>query len=489
MMRVWGGLLLAALLVLALPVQADEVQDLKRMVQELKDEVAALKAERQVGSVERAVEEYLSSRAAEGGDLAGYMDGKFTLKSAEGDFKLNIGGRIHFDGRFYEPDGMQDNTFDLRRVRVSFSGQVGDGWGFKIQPDITTGKARLRDAYIKTKTSAVFGSTGSEYIDGITWKFGQFKQPFSLSELTSSNVIDTIERPTIVRAVAPSRDIGIQLSNKVFDDMLAWYLAISNGTNSVNSTDEFWYWARVVVAPFLDDEDSELKNLHVGLSFGTAHTKSGESFSFSTAGGGPYGVPGVPRDYMPLFAIDNEFSTFYPGLETRGRELLLGIDAMWFWQALCVKAEFIYAQQDVDQRAYETKSSSNGNGSSYPSFTLSDIGVSNVEVDDEVDTMGAYLMFAYMVTGEDWTEAPSSGLEAVAQIEWGEIDPGKDVDSGDFLAYTLGANYYFSKNARVMLNYVVTDFGDDTLRPIEEDGVVRSGGLDHNLLLRLQLTF
>ena len=88
MMRVWGGLLLlAALLVMAQPVQADEVQDLKRMVQELKEEVAALKADRALesGSIEQALEAYLTSRSAEGADTAGYMDGKFGLQSPEGD--------------------------------------------------------------------------------------------------------------------------------------------------------------------------------------------------------------------------------------------------------------------------------------------------------------------------------------------------------------------------------------------------------------------
>lgn len=464
MRRFWGGLLcLGALMVIALPVQADEVEDLKREVQALKEAVAALKAEKalEASSVEKAVDEYLARRAeGEGnGEMAGWMDGNFSLNSAEGDFTLRLGGRVHADLSIYEPDGMQNNGFDLRRVRFYLAGNVADGWGYKIQTEVSTGSARLKDAWITADIATIIGDTGSEYFDGIQMKVGQFKAPFSHAKLTSSNYWDTVERPVIVNALAPGRDVGLQFSNSVFDDMLYYAIAITNGTNGPNDDDEFWYTGRVAVAPFADSDDEMVKNLHFGLSFATAHTSSGESASLRTAGGGPYGVPGDDDDFT--------FSTFYPTFPVCGRELLWSLDAQWWWECLSLKFEFLYATQEVDE-----------NGTSL----VSDFG-------DDVDTMGGYIQAAYMITGEPWKEKQDAGLELVGQIEYAEVDPGGDVDEGDYWVYTVGANYYFNKNVRFMINWVATDFGDDTLRPVEEDSVVRSGGLDHNLLLRLQLVF
>ena len=461
MKRLWGGLLLfSALMVIAVPVQADEVEDLKQMVQELKDEVEALKADRTHESgIEQAVDEYLSAQAAEGtGDLAGYMDGKFGFQSAEGGFQLNVGGGIAFDGRFYEPTGAQNNTWDVELIRLRLTGQVGEGWAFKIQPEFTTdGDVYLMDAYIRTNSAAVFGETGSEYFDGIDWTFGQSRVPFSLSIQTSDYQLDTIMRPVMVRALPIGRDIGLTLSNTVADDMLYWALAMTNGENTTNTSDNFWYWARVVFAPWVNDDEGAVKNLHFGLSFGTAHTPGravGSTAGMSSAGGGPYGMVGS-SSYPSM-------GNFYPTATVKGREMLWGLELLWWMEQFAVKSEFFYFTQDL---------------------------ADDPDLDSEADTMGFYVTFDYMLTGEEWSEAPSSGIELVAEIEWGEVDAGGDSDEGDFWAYTLGANYYFSQNVRFQFNWVMTDFGDYTYRPSYEDGYVRGGGVDHNWLLRLILTF
>lgn len=470
--RFWGGILcLGALLVIALPVQAGEVEDLQRAVQELKAEIAEMKAEQalEASSVEKVVDEYLSRRAAgEGsGDTAGYLDGKFGFRSPEGDFTLRIGGGVVFDARFYELDNMQLNTFDIGLVRLSASGQVGEGMKYKIQPEFSTSGATLKDAYMAFALGRLFGTTGSDYFDGVELKVGQFKMPFSYSALTSAYQTDLMTRPIMVNALAPGRDIGLQLANTLYEGMLYWAIAMSNGTNSVNDTNEFSYWARLVVAPFLD-KDNWTKNFHFGLSFGTQHTAGGYTPALMTAGGGPYGEVGSYEK--------DGYDQFYPSLATCGRELLWGLEVIWFFQQWAVKTEWMYLTQDL--KKYDDYMGST------TSIIDRDIGQGSTAT-----TMGGYVEVAYMVTGEDWTENPESGWELVGQFEWGQIDAGGDTDKADFMAYTLGANYYFSKNARFMFNWVANDFGDDSFRPGWSDGRVRSGGIDHNFMFRLQLTF
>lgn len=469
--RFWGGILcLGALLVIALPVQADEVEDLQRAVQELKAEIAEMKAEQalEASSVEKVVDEYLSRRAAgEGsGDTAGYLDGKFGFRSPEGDFALRIGGGVVFDARFYELDNLQLNTFDIGLVRLNFSGQVGEGMKYKIQPEFSTSGVVLRDAYMAFALGRLFGATGSDYFDGIEFKVGQFKMPFSYSALTSSYHNDLITRPILVRGVAPGRDIGLQFANTLYEGMLYYALAMSNGTNSTNDTNEFSYWARIVVAPFLNN-DNWSKHFHFGLSFGTAYNGEGETPALRTAGMGPYSEVG---------SSDKEgYDQFYPSLVTCGRELLWGLEVIWFFQQWAVKAEWLYQTQDL--KKYDDY------------MTTTSIIDRDIGQGSSATTMGGYVEVAYMVTGEDWVEAPESGWELVGQFEWGQIDAGGDTDKADFMAYTVGANYYLSKNARFMFDVVANDLGSDSYRSGWKDGEVRGGGVDFNFLLRLQLTF
>jgi hypothetical protein len=484
----WGGiLLLVAFTVIASPAFGDEVADLKAMVQDLQNQVADLQKERAHDSsaVDRAVEEYLTRRAAgeTSGDTSGYVDGKFTLASPEGDFKLNIGGGATANLQVNEPGGMQDNTFALALVRLALSGQIGDGWFFRVQPEFSTSGVELKDAWIRASMAALVGASGSQYLDGVQLKAGQFKMPFSMAALCSPYTWDTIRTPMVVRALAPTWDVGAQLSNTLYDGMLMYALAISNGTNAINDTDEFWYWARLVVAPFLTSDSAMVRNMHFGASFGTTHTaRGGTSTSLSTFAGGPYGEVCEPDSS----AMYGAFNANYP---LHGRQILWGLELLWYFGQWAVKAEGLWAIQDTDPAMEQEEADP---PDYYPSMMSMgpSIGVEDgVMYGDEVETVGFYVQVLYALTGGDWAEDPDDGLEVVGQVEWVEVDAGGDTETADAWAYTLGLNYYFTKNACVRLAWTATDLGDDTLRSMEEDGIVRGGGLEHVLALRLQLTF
>ena len=489
MSRMWSGiLLLVAFTVIASPAFGDEVADLKRMVQDLQNQVADLQKERApvTSAVDQAVEEYLTRRAAgeTSGETSGYVDGKFSLVSPEGDFKLNIGGGATANLQVNEPGGMQDNTFALALVRLAICGQIGDGWFFRIQPEFSTSGVILRDAWIRASLGTLMGVTGSQYLDGVHLKAGQFKMPFSMAALASPYAWDLITLPMVVRALAPAWDVGAQLSNTLYDGMLMYAMAISNGTNSFNDTDEFWYWARCVVAPFLSGDTEAVRNMRFGLSFGTSYASrgSGGTTSLSTAAGGPYGEVCDPD----MYAYYGAYNANYP---LHGRQVLWCFEFLWWFSQWAVKAEALYAIQEVDAPEPEKGSSD----PYYPENVLGSgpsIGLgSGIMYDDEVETRGFYVQVLYALTGGDWSETPDDGLELVGQIEWVEVDAGGDTENADAWAYTLGVNYYFTSNACVRLGWTATDLGDDTLRSMEEDGIVRGGGLEHVLALRLQLTF
>jgi phosphate-selective porin OprO/OprP len=122
--------------------------------------------------------------------------GRLRFKSGEASFE--IGGRVMVDTARYANNSDLHNGSEIRRARLFMSGQVYDNWKFKLQTDFAGNEVSLKDAYLRY--------TGLEYAD-IT--VGNFKEPWSLDELTSSKYITFMERALPVEAFAPSRRLGI----------------------------------------------------------------------------------------------------------------------------------------------------------------------------------------------------------------------------------------------------------------------------------------
>jgi phosphate-selective porin OprO/OprP len=137
--------------------------------------------------------------------------GKLEIRSRDGNFVWKLGGRVQVDAAFYDNDDGTDldSGSEFRRARLEMGGTVWRVWDFMLQYDFTdTGEEGIRDAFIRY--------TGFKpYLTGIT--VGQFKEPFSLEELTSSKYISFMER-ALPNVFSPARNRGIGV-NTQFADM------------------------------------------------------------------------------------------------------------------------------------------------------------------------------------------------------------------------------------------------------------------------------
>jgi len=102
---------------------------------------------------------------------------KLEIKSADDQFKFQIGGRIHVDGAWYRIDkqDLGDGT-ELRRVHLDTSGTLWKDWHFTRQFDFANNDVSVRDAYLSYSE-----------LRPVTFKAGNFKVPHSLEVMMNNN--------------------------------------------------------------------------------------------------------------------------------------------------------------------------------------------------------------------------------------------------------------------------------------------------------------
>ena len=120
--------------------------------------------------------------------------------------------------------------FRLRRARVELKGEILKNINYAVQVDATKSSILL-DARV-----------GISFCPKTELNFGQFKVPFSLENLTSTSLLDTINRSQTVEKLCPGRDIGAggRDIGITFNGKYSWAefaVGIFNGSG-INKTDD-----------------------------------------------------------------------------------------------------------------------------------------------------------------------------------------------------------------------------------------------------------
>jgi phosphate-selective porin OprO/OprP len=154
-------------------------------------------------------------------------EGGFSLQNESGDFRIQLRGYTHFDGRFYASDGAgaATDSFLLRRVRPIVQGSLGRYIEFGIMPDFGGGTTVLQDAWLEFKPAAQ-----------ARVRVGKFKSPAGLERLQSATAMHCVERafPT---SLLPNRDVGLQLHGDLAGGVLYYAAAVLDGAPDGGSVD------------------------------------------------------------------------------------------------------------------------------------------------------------------------------------------------------------------------------------------------------------
>ncbi len=211
-----GMALSAGLLCAALQVPAHANEAVSDLIKTLKEK--GVLSNEEYGQIKDTLREVKQSEAeAKRGELKPVFKDGIAIESASKDFSLSLTGRVHADYRNYlGNDGMTADTFEMRRARVGAKAKFYDRYEVQVIGEFGAGTAALDIAHL----------------DALWWpklglRFGQFKMPMGLEQLTSSNFIDFQER-SLADQLVPGKEVGAMAFGEITKGV-NYGLALSNG--------------------------------------------------------------------------------------------------------------------------------------------------------------------------------------------------------------------------------------------------------------------
>jgi phosphate-selective porin OprO/OprP len=414
-------------------------------------------------------------------------DNNFTIESANGNNSISLTGRIHLDYRHYDsyansdvalasataaPSSTGADTFEIRRARLGVKYKFAKDYSGEIVFN-TVGAVNVLDvAYMDVS-----------WFEKAKFRLGQFKMPFSLEQLTSSNNIDFIER-SFVDAYIPAKEKGAQVFGEPTKGM-TYALAISNGVPGANAVgteadsrqDGKDVIGRVTfnLSEAMGDKESVM---HAGLAFSRGDSPIGSGFGLARATEGR----GVTFFTQPVLS---QLGTFDKSID-RTR---FGLEGAFASGPFKVQAQYVNLGSEF-----------NSNGINY-----------------DLDTKAYYAEALWTVTGEKWADRYKAGAFGALKpknnfdsdkFTGGALEIGarySKFDASDFKnigaisgastatagyseadAYTVGVKFVANPNFRLMADYVYTDYKNMISavslngRPVEDEKAI---------LMRTQIMF
>lgn len=407
--------------------------------------------------------------------------GGITIKTEDGRFEAKVGGRIHFDGNLIsedDPTGVAGTTFGsmttpaqsgfyMRRIYMTLSGKLY-GWKYKIEPDFApnNGTGATGIAFQDITLSTDLGP--GELI------LGQRKPFRSMEDLTSSNDILMIERPfasasggmlkggTNTNAAIPAaaatggsitaavdREFQQGLFYKGNGDNYTWGVSFhSLRRDNTAATEGIGESARVTYTPMSADGSI----LHLGLSYSAENPQNNQSGATSDRvcmGAGSFNYAGRRGPSFNLGCTTGDLSTI--GAEVAGAFGPFFFQAEYMTQDQKDLPVVGGGSQTID--AYYLQSSFFVTGESKP-YKKADGVFGSAKPNNAAGALEITARY-------DFAENKDITATSVGTLGAGLTNPGScataagSVSKCEISAITVGANYYFNPNVRVMLNYVM----------------------------------
>lgn len=331
--------------------------------------------------------------------LAGYARG------AAADITVTVGGRLHVDAALYDEDTTElGSGTEFRRARLLVQGDLDEHWAYRAEYDFAESTADIKDAYLQYN-----GLPAGKL------KIGQFKQAFSLEELTSDNYSTFMERG-LPNVFVPSYRIGFGYDN--YARPFGYAAGVFGDTVDDNDEDEgVGATARLVFAPELGGD----RLLHLGL--GATYTEP----QTTDAGTDSFRIRQRPESHLTSQRLVDTGT-----LQAADSMQTYGLEGAWNMGPLSFQGEYM---------------------------------LSTVETDlGDFDFDGWYVYGSWFPGGQVRPYKDGAFARVEAQHAWEfalrysslDLDDGP-VTGGEEHDITAGVNYYVNPHLRFMFNYVRAD--------------------------------
>ncbi len=362
------------------------------------------------------------ARGAAASSLLAFVAAAPVAVQAQDKLTVKVGGRVNVDYTVAELDDPDTdiNGSELRRARVSISGNYGStlSYKFEVQTD-SGGDIYAEDAYLQ------FAPEGT----GLKFKLGQQRTTNSLDEQTSSRFISVIERAAMTDAFSLDRRVGATVTKSGDDYTLGFGVFGENLEGGAFDREGYAVSARGTYNPVKTGDEV----VHLGASW--RYRKAGEN-SDPAQGDELFRYRQRPFTHQTNDRIIStsrfaESDNFY-GLEAAYK-------AGPFWAAAeysMLAANGGAGNDDADFQGYYAEAGMFFGGSR----TYKGGKFNRPNVDNPI------------------TEGGKGAFALVARYDVVDLDDGVNVGKLD--NYVIGADWYPTRNTRVAVNAFVADATD-----------------------------
>ncbi len=430
------------------------------------------------------------------------QDGVLVFQNKKANYKMWFDVRIQGDAAVYfgapdfcaaELDGKSNsshigNGMSLRRTRFAIKAQLDKNWYGEFDTDWTSGTPEIKDAYL--------AFTG---VPGLEIKAGNYKENFSIQRNTTSRYLMFMER-AMVTYLAPSRHLGISatyatkpfwVSAGVFGPELSSseeQTYMEDGNKDFGYNEGLSYTGKMVFRPI----NKQNSSLHIGAAVSYREPKLTSTDGYFV---GRYSSRNSTSINRKKYLDTDDVK----GLD---HELAWTAELAGHWNQLRYEAAYIARGMYLDQTVNPLPTQWAEGWYAQASWLL--FGGSQ-----NYDSDGA--KYTRTTSEHDW-----GNLELAVRYEYADFNTGKlfsnkvsdtNIFGGSGEAYTIGLNYYPTKNVKIVLNYqynnndryanakgksyVGYDLNGaptkDPFRVVAPDG---KGGVDYHMVaMRFQIAF
>ncbi len=459
----WGLAIAIAIAIAGMPAAARAAdEDVKAELQALRKELAEIKAQKSTSTteinkeeVQKLIKEMASDANSNSSDFKVIWKDGVWLKSNDGRFDFHVGGQFAMDWGWINGPRLEHKTsattnfqdgLEFRYMRLKAEGTMYKYVQFKVEEEFAGDSVVLKDAYIKLIEIPILGSVQA----------GNFKEPFSLDQLTSDAALFFMER-NLGDNLVPGRNPGIMASNAflgepkqeritaaagLFRQEAIGDTGVNDGT-AIASNRGYAFTGRVTGLPWYQNKGEQL--VHVGFDYSHRGTNDDHALQYRAR----------PEAHFTSYRfIDTGTANNVQDVDLYAAELAAVFGPFTF------QSEYIGAKLNSSlQQQHATAKTANDD----PCFNA------------------YYAQASYMITGETRPYNNKTGAfdrvrpkknfredggwgawEVALRYSYLDLDDSYDrlggsnatATRGELNDVTVGINWYLNPNARIQWNYV-----------------------------------